>query len=41
MFTNMTKVQNAEAALEGIHIQHEESIDQYISHFEDLMQKAG
>jgi hypothetical protein len=40
-FTNTTKVQDAEAALEHIHIQHEEFIDQYISHFEDLMQKAG
>ena len=40
-FTNTTKVQDAEAALEHIHIQHEESIDQYITCFEDLMQKAG
>jgi hypothetical protein len=40
-FTNMTKVQDAEAVLEHIHIQHEELIDQYISHFEDLMQKAS
>jgi hypothetical protein len=29
------------AALEGIHIQRKESIDQYISCFENLMQKAG
>ena len=41
VFTNMTKVQDAEAALEQIHINREESIDEYISCFEDLMQKAG
>ena len=41
VFTNTTKVQDVEAALEQIHIQHEESIDEYISRFEDLMQKAG
>ena len=40
-FTNTTKVQDAEAALEQIHINREESIDEYISRFEDLMQKAG
>ena len=40
-FTNTTKVQDAEAALEHIHIQREESIDQYITRFEDLMQKAS
>jgi hypothetical protein len=40
-FTNMTKVQDAEAVLEHIHIQHEELINQYILHFEDLMQKAS
>ena len=41
MFTNMTKLQDAEAALEHIRIQQGKSIDQYISHFEDIMNKAN
>ena len=41
VFTNTTKVQDVEAALEQIHINCKESIDEYISRFEDLMQKAG
>lgn len=40
-FTNTTKVQDAEAALEQIHINCKESINEYISRFEDLMQKAS
>ena len=40
-FTNTTKLQDTEAALEHIHIQQGENIDQYIAHFEDLMDKAG
>ena len=40
-FTNTTKLQDAEAALEHIHIQQGETTDQYIAHFEDLMDKAG
>ena len=39
-FTNTTKVQDAETALEHIHIQQGENIDQYIAHFEDLMERA-
>ena len=40
-FINMTKLQDAEAMLEHIHIQQGKTIDQYIAHFEDLMDKAG
>ena len=40
-FTNMTKLQDTEVALEHIHIQQGENIDQYIACFEDLMDKAG
>ena len=40
-FTNTTKLQDVEAALEHICIQQGENIDQYIAHFEDLMDKAG
>ena len=40
-FTNTTKLQDAEAALEHIHIQQGKNIDQYIVRFEDLMDKAG
>ena len=39
-FTNTTKVQDAEAALEHIRIQQGENIDQYIARFEDLMERA-
>ena len=39
-FTNTTKVQDAEAALEHIRIQQGENIDQYIACFEDLMERA-
>ena len=41
VFTNTTKLQDAEAALEHIHIQQGKNIDQYITHFEDLMDKAS
>ena len=41
VFTNTTKLQDAEAALEHICIQQGENIDQYIACFEDLMDKAG
>ena len=40
-FTNMTKVQDTEAALEHVHIQQGKGIDQCIAHFKDLMQKAN
>ena len=40
-FTNTTKVQDAEVALEHIRIQQGKGIDQYIVCFEDLMQKAN
>ena len=40
-FTNTTKLQDAEAVLEHICIQQGENIDQYITCFEDLMDKAG
>lgn len=40
-FANTTKQQDAEAALERIHVQPQESIDQYIARFEDLIDKAG
>lgn len=40
-FTDTTRQQDAEAALERIHIQPQESIDQYIARFEDLAEKAG
>ena len=39
-FTNTTKVQDAEAALEHICIQQGKNIDQYIARFEDLMERA-
>ena len=39
-FTNTTKLQNTEAALKHIRIQQGENINQYIVHFEDLMDKA-
>ena len=41
VFTNTTKLQDAEVALEHIRIQQGENIDQYIAQFEDLMDKAG
>jgi len=40
-FTNTTKVQDVEVALEHICIQQGKGIDQYIVCFEDLMQKAN
>ena len=40
-FTNTTKLQDMEAALKHIRIQQGESINQYIAHFEDLIDKAG
>ena len=39
-FTNTTKVQDMEAALEHIRIQQGKNIDQYIARFEDLMERA-
>jgi len=40
-FTNTTKVQDMEAALKHICIQARETIDQYTTCFEDLIQKAS
>jgi hypothetical protein len=39
-FTNTTKVEDAEAELERLHIRQDETIDQYIARFEDLAEKA-
>jgi hypothetical protein len=39
-FTNTTKTEDAEAELERLQIQQDETVDQYIARFEDLAERA-